>query len=152
MRKVAVAGGLPDIIDCFPYEVDGKSALIAMLPDGSLVARQSPAYGWQARVPLDPSLSGLGVVVSGYTHRFAEGGVDSFVSPQPDAPTEPGLADACPQSANGGYAATAAWAYFVDAASCDPAGSDDVVDGGSASMEPSCWSPATAAFCTYPSL
>lgn len=143
MRKVAVAGGIPDIIDCFPYEVDGKPAIVAMLPDGTLVARQSPAYGWQARVPLDPSLSSSGIVASAYTQRFVEGGIDESEPSAPDEDPNAGLSasegESCEQALNGGSSASQAAEYLLDAMGCEGQELEaDAFDGGTASTSADC--------------
>lgn len=146
MRQVAVVGGLTGIMDCVPYEVDGKVVLLAMLPTGELVAADSPSYGWQAEVPLDPSLGGTGVVKSSYTQRFVEEETDPFTPPTPSTPQPPG--DSCPASADGGASSTTVWAYSADANTCSPTGTDYAIDGGTVSIVASCGSVSTAAFCS----
>lgn len=147
MRQVAVVGGLPGILDCVPYEVEGRVVLLAMLPSGELVAADSPSYGWQAEVPFDPPLVGAGVVKSSYTQRFVEDATDPL-TPNPPSQPPPPPGTPCPAAADGGNASTTAWTYSADANSCMPAGADSVLDGGTVAIVASCVSADTSAFCT----
>lgn len=144
MRKVAVVGGSPDLLDCFPYEQDGKSTLISMLPDGRLVFQQSPAYGWQAQVALEPNLSSPGIVSTSYTQRFAEGGIDEEVFPEPDQDPSPGGGgpppeeEPCNAAFNGGTASTFVASPRLAAEGCPDQAQDIEFSGGTASATADC--------------
>lgn len=138
MRKVAVVGGSPDILDCFPYEKDGKSALISMLPDGRIVFQPSPAYGWQSKVPYEPDLGGSPLVTTGYTQRFVEGVADSFDPPDPELDPNPGGgwsggdASDCKESLLGGTAYVFVATPRLDASGCAEQLLEQAFDGGTA--------------------
>jgi hypothetical protein len=144
MRKVAVVGGSPDILDCFPYEKDGRSALISMLPDGRIVFQPSPAYGWQSKVPYEPDLGGSPLVTTGYTQRFVEGPADSFDPPDPELDPNPGGgwsggdASDCKESLLGGTAYTFVATPRLDASGCAEQPLEQAFDGGTASSVADC--------------
>jgi len=137
MRKVAVVGGSPDLLDCFPYERDGKTALISMLPDGRLVFQSSPSYGWQSRVPYEPNLSGGPLVSSSYTYRHIIGPTDDGTFRPPDLDPDTDVGE-CEAFLVGGTASSFAFAPRLDAAGCDGQVLETFFDGGSATAVADC--------------
>ena len=55
MQKVNVAGGAPDILDCFPCEIGGKPAIIAMMPGGALDRKSTSLNSSHSSVSRMPS-------------------------------------------------------------------------------------------------
>ncbi len=139
MRKVATADGSPEVLDCFPLEVDGKPALVGMRTNGSLALLESPAYGWMSRVPYEPDLTSPALLTTSYTYRYVGTGEDTYNAPDPDYdPGGGGGDDGCEAALSGGSAYTQAWDHFLDASSCEPSSPDPVADGGSASGVADC--------------
>ena len=127
MRKVAVVGAVSAVRDCYAYESQGKSYLVSLLPNGDLVALESPAYGLPTDRPSDPQLSATAPqVATAYTHRYVTASVASDgAAPEPPS----GLVDVL----NGGTPATASHPYYLDAnAQCNGTGKLAEADGGSA--------------------
>lgn len=127
MRTIATLGAAPEIVDCYPYAAGGKTYLIGMTREGSLVALESPAYGPAIGQPVDPALaSESGTTQTSYTYRYATA-TSAAAPPVVEPPTsligslDGGVADQVPQ-------------YVVDAMlSCSQAGAVTDVDGGSSS-------------------
>lgn len=149
VRKVSVVGGSPDLLDCFPYEQDGKSTLIVMRPDGSIAAQRSPSYGWQSRVPFEPRLDSAGVLTTGYTYRYVDGGEDTYVIP--DAEYDPGTddpnTDGCDSTLDGGGASPPNWDFTLDAQTCEAATLNFAFDGGAATSVPDCYESVSLYLC-----
>jgi len=149
IRKVSVVGGSPDLLDCFPYEQDGKAVLIVMRPDGTIAAQQSPSYGWQSSVPFEPRLDSPAIVTTSYTYRYVDGGVDTYVIP--DADYDPGTddpgSDGCSSTLNGGLAPPQSWEFTLDSQTCEVATLNAAYDGGSASAVADCEEKVEAYLC-----
>ncbi len=149
IRKVSVVGGSPDLLDCFPYEQDGKSTLIVMRPDGSVAAQLSPSYGWQSSTPFEPRLNSPGLVTTGYTYRYVEGGEDTYVIP--DAEYDPGTddpgTDGCDATINGGVANPQNWEFTLDSQNCEATTLDVSYDGGSSASVADCYEAVSMYLC-----
>jgi hypothetical protein len=149
IRKVSVFGGSPDLLDCFPYEQDGKATLIVMRPDGSIAAQRSPSYGWQSRQPFEPRLESPGLVTTGYTYRYVGGGEDTYVIP--DAEYDPGTddpdTDGCDATINGGSANPQNWEFTLDSQTCEATILNASYDGGTASETPDCYEAVSMYLC-----
>ena len=156
MQKVNVSGGAPDILDCFPCEIGGKPAIIAMMPGGALAALPSPAYGWRPSSAMEPSLGVPVVAASSYTYRFLEGGGDADGPGAPgdsDGGTTPGVPpgvdpiSGCASTLSGGSSARADYSLSLDAQECQANALDYIYDGGSASTVSACSATVTQGLC-----
>jgi hypothetical protein len=127
MRAIACTVPADDILDCYPYESNGQTILIALTASGALVALPSPAYGVQAPQPSEPLLTlTQGQTGVTYTNRFVVGAIT-------EAPPSPPAADLYVDVINGGTTNTASWPYVLTAgtASSDVRGLG--IDAGNAS-------------------
>lgn len=146
MRKVATADGAPEVLDCFPLEVDGKPALVGMRADGSLTLLSSPSYGWASSIPYEPDLSSPALLTTSYTYRYIGAGEDDLNPPDPDY--DPGTdAGGCSSTIDGASSVTPAWEFYLDAQSCEATVEDYLFDGGGARSVPDCESVVTANLC-----
>lgn len=146
MRKVATTSGSPELLDCFPLEVDGKPALVGMRADGSLSLLSSPSYGWASSIPYEPDLSSPALLTASYTYRYIGAGADDLHSPGPDY--DPGTdTSGCSSTIDGGPSVTPAWEFYLDAQSCEAVVADYLFDGGGARSVPDCESVVTANLC-----
>jgi len=127
MRKVAVVGSAPSVLDCYAYESQGKSYLVSLLPNGQLVALESPAYGDRTSRPSEPQLTATGSQeATAYTYRYFTASTSS-TGAVTDTPSS--LVDLL----DGGPASTASRPYYIDAnAQCSGSGKLAEADGGSA--------------------
>jgi hypothetical protein len=128
MRKVACVGATPALLDCYPYEANGKTYLISLTAAGQLVAFESPAYGVETARPAEPSLAATGSqVATSYTYRYA---TSSTPAGQPEPPPPVETLD----SLDGGNSALlVAPLYVADAMNlCSGSGKLAEIDGGSA--------------------
>lgn len=71
MRAVTTTPAAAGILDCFPYEYDGKVVLVALTATGGLVAVESPAYGTPPASAVEPTLAiQQGQVATAYTQEY----------------------------------------------------------------------------------
>jgi len=147
MRKVETADGSPEVLDCFPLEVDGKPALVGMRTDGSLTLLDSPAYGWMSRVPYEPDLTSPALLTTSYTYRYVGTGEDTYDAPDPDYDPGGGGGSDCESTLNGGTSATPPWEFYLDAQACEASAGDYVFDGGGARSTASCDEVVTSNLC-----
>jgi hypothetical protein len=86
MRKVVCTESASDVLDCFPYDYNGTTVLLALTASGELVALPSPAYGPETPAPSEPPLT-LTSSQTGttYTQRFIVGQVAETAPPAPPA-------------------------------------------------------------------
>jgi len=103
MRRVVCTSSASDVLDCFPYDHNGTTVLLALTASGQLLALPSPAYGPETTAPSEPPLT-LTSSQTGttYTQRFVVGQVtESSPAPPPAA--------AYVGELFGGLASTASW-------------------------------------------
>ena len=145
MRKIAAVGVVADILDCYPYDHNGYTTLVAMAADGSLVAMDRPAYGAEPSTPVEPKMETAGAIVSSsYTQRYVEGdydsvGVGSSSQSQPEA--------LCASAIDGGSAFTALWEKSLDAKTCQAIPGDSGFSGGSATVSAECGDVVPTGLC-----
>lgn len=140
MRKVASTVASLPILECYPYVSKKGAMLIAMAPDGALVALPSPARGPATPPAAEPTLSRPGAKVTvSYTYRYVEGATDSA----PPPPPPPG---GCSSTLDGGDAYTSSHAYTLDAESCSKPTALSA-DGGTAASTAPCDSDALPVLC-----
>lgn len=144
MRKVATADGAPEVLDCFPLEVDGKPALVGMRADGSLTLLSSPSYGWASSVPYEPDLSSPALLTTSYTYRYIGAGEDTYNPPEPDTD---GDMDGCGSTLSCGDAFSPTFGYTLDSQECEAKTGDYIFDGGTARAVAACDSDVTANLC-----
>jgi hypothetical protein len=103
MRKVVCTASATNVLDCFPYDYNGTTVLVALTASGELVALPSPAYGPETTAPNEPPLT-LTSSQTGttYTQRFVVGQVT-------EAPPAPPPAAVYVGELFGGLAATTSW-------------------------------------------
>lgn len=107
MRRVVCTETAANVLDCFPYEHNGGTVLLALTAAGELVALPSPAYGPDTPAPHEPPLTlSPGQTGTTYTQRFVVGQVSETAPPEPPAPTY--VAELF-----GGVASTASWDYLL---------------------------------------
>lgn len=126
MRPVAFVQPAGAVLDCYPYAFEGRTMLVALQSDGTLVALDSPAYGAAVQQPQVPTISaGQGLVASSYTTQYVESGTLETAS----APE----ADGWISVLRGGAADTTEWPYELNANTpCSEAGLPDRLVGGHA--------------------
>lgn len=110
MRPVAFVQDSGAVLDCYPYSFDGRTFLVSLLADGSLVALESPAYGPELDHAAEPQLATSEVpMAASYTTRYIAGSADTDtpITPSPEA-NGFGLL-------YGGSATTTAWTYSLNA-------------------------------------
>lgn len=127
MQPVAFVQQAGVVLDCYPYVFEGRTFLVALTADGSLVALESPAYGHPLASPQEPVLAAdQGLVSSSYTTQYIESGT-LLPEPPPPGPALFGLLE-------GGSAVTQAWQYSLNANQlCAGEGKEDTFTGGNAS-------------------
>ena len=127
MMPVAFVQQAGALLDCYPYVFEGRTFLVSLRSDGSLVALESPAYGQPLASPQEPLLSaGTGLVAASYTTQYVESG---SLAPDPPQPASVlfGLLE-------GGSATTQAWTYSLNANQlCAGEGKEDTFTAGNAS-------------------
>lgn len=134
MRKVAAVGVSADILDCYPYDHNGYTTLVAMAADGTLIAMDRPAYGAEPSTPFEPKMETTGAIVSSsYTQRYVEGDYDPIGTDVAN-PTEA----LCASAIDGGTAFTALWEKSLDAQTCQAIPGDSGFSGGSATASAEC--------------
>jgi len=130
MAKASFVGSAPSVLDCYPYEQNGKTYLLALTGAGQLVALESPAYGTSSVPRTPPLVSSAETVATAYTFDFADQDGTTVV----DVLDEEGVQSV---SLDGGEAATTDYMHHVDASiSCGIAGEIDAWDGGDATDGP----------------
>jgi hypothetical protein len=142
MLPVRFVEGASDILDSYPYTYGGKSYLVSLLADGTLVALESPAYGAPATATPPTLNSAAGVVRTSYALDYIDG--DSGDAPPPPPPPPPPLVFTGVIDGNG------PWEFALDANEvCAGTGKLDEVDGGSATT--ATFPPAVplSALCDY---
>ena len=107
MRKVVCTASASDVLDCFPYDHNGTTILLALTASGELVALPSPAYGPETPAPSEPPLT-LTSSQTGttYTQRFVAGQTTEPPPPQPPAADYVG-------ELFGGSSSTASWTRLL---------------------------------------
>lgn len=127
MRRVVCTESASDVLDCFPYDYNGNTVLLALTASGELVALPSPAYGPETPAPHEPALT-LTSSQTGttYTQRFVVGQVAET------APPEPPAADYV-NELYGGLSSTSQWPYLAQAGSASEQPTTNDYFGGSAS-------------------
>jgi hypothetical protein len=103
MRRVVCTQSASDVLDCFPYDHNGTTVLLALTASGELVALPSPAYGPETPLPSEPPLTLTSSQTGAtYTQRFVVGQVSE---PSPPIPAEPDYVS----TIYGGAASTTSW-------------------------------------------
>jgi hypothetical protein len=88
MQEVRFVGDAPRLLDVYPYSHEGKTFLVGLAEDGSLVAMESPAVGLPG-VPSEPDISAnAGEVKTSYTMRYLDGGSTGATDPGEELPIE----------------------------------------------------------------
>jgi hypothetical protein len=127
MRAIACTVAADDILDCYPYESNGQTILIALTASGALVALPSPAYGVPSPLPSEPTLNLTeGQTGVTYTNRFSVG-LTTESAPSPPAP------DVYADVLDGGVATTTSWPYVLTPGGASTGTADLVIDSGTAS-------------------
>jgi hypothetical protein len=145
MRKVSAVGAREDILDCYPYDHDGYTTLVAMAADGSLVAMDRPAYGAEPSTPFEPKMETAGAIVSSsYTQRYVEGDYDDVGK---ETSVQPPAEASCASALDGGSAFTSLWANSLDAQTCEAIPGESGFSGGSATVSAECGDVVPAGLC-----
>jgi hypothetical protein len=131
MYPVAFADEAKEVRDIFPYENNGRTYLLALLPNGQLVSLESPSYADQRPDPVEPTADcSPGGVSTTYTYYFCDG--DDYQPPPEPPPVED---DEYVLVLDGGRAGTLSWPAYANAQSlCAGAGKLAAADGGYASI------------------
>lgn len=127
MRRVVGLEAIGNTIDCFAFDFEGESVIIAMNQAGVLTAIHSPAYGPETAMPNEP-VFGISNGQTGvtYTNRFVVGPASETVPPPPED-------SEYVTQIGGGGAATSSWEGTVTGGASVGAGVTTDYNGGEAS-------------------